>query len=153
MPRLPAPVTGRDEAAGHRQAAKVRWHRESPSRPHSQGIGHPEKECDDLSRTGSRPARARRRAGRIAGWLHRRRQLKSRTFLVIRDRSGLAQVVLASPDEVAAAAELAEEAVVAVTGTVAVNDQAPGGAEIIQPVITQLSGPPQPPRSTSTGRP
>ena len=30
----------------------------------------------------------------IAGWLHRRRVLKSVTFLVIRDRSGLAQVVL-----------------------------------------------------------
>ena len=30
----------------------------------------------------------------IAGWLHRRRPLKSMTFLVIRDRSGLAQVVL-----------------------------------------------------------
>jgi nondiscriminating aspartyl-tRNA synthetase len=82
---------------------------------------------------------------RIAGWLHRRRQLKSVTFLVIRDRSGLAQVVLASPAEAAAAAGLAEEAVVAVTGTVAANGQAPGGAEIIQPVITQLSGAPQPP--------
>ena len=31
---------------------------------------------------------------RIAGWLHRRRELKSVTFLVVRDRSGLAQVVL-----------------------------------------------------------
>ncbi|MGW4484869.1 aspartate--tRNA(Asn) ligase [Amycolatopsis sp. NPDC004368] len=30
----------------------------------------------------------------IAGWLHRRRTLKSVTFLVIRDRSGLAQVVV-----------------------------------------------------------
>ena len=31
---------------------------------------------------------------RIAGWLHRRRELKSVTFLIVRDRSGLAQVVL-----------------------------------------------------------
>ena len=30
----------------------------------------------------------------IAGWLHRRRELKSVTFLIIRDRTGLAQVVL-----------------------------------------------------------
>ena len=29
----------------------------------------------------------------IAGWLHRKRQLKSVTFLIIRDRTGLAQVV------------------------------------------------------------
>jgi nondiscriminating aspartyl-tRNA synthetase len=82
---------------------------------------------------------------RIAGWLHRRRQLKALTFLVIRDRSGLAQVVLASPEEVAAAADLSEEAVLAVTGTVAASEQAPGGAEIIRPVITRLSGPAQPP--------
>ena len=34
---------------------------------------------------------------RVAGWLHRRRQLKSLTFLVIRDRSGLVQVVLGHP--------------------------------------------------------
>ena len=30
----------------------------------------------------------------IAGWLHRKRQLKSMTFLIVRDRSGLAQAVL-----------------------------------------------------------
>jgi nondiscriminating aspartyl-tRNA synthetase len=82
---------------------------------------------------------------RIAGWLHRRRELKSLTFLVIRDRSGLAQVVLSAPAEVAAAAGLTEETVVAVTGTVTANDQAPGGAEIIQPVIADLSGQAQPP--------
>ncbi|MEW2505121.1 aspartate--tRNA(Asn) ligase [Amycolatopsis sp. NPDC047767] len=33
----------------------------------------------------------------IAGWLHRRRSLKSVTFLVIRDRTGLAQVVFNAP--------------------------------------------------------
>jgi len=56
---------------------------------------------------------------RVAGWLHRRRQLKSMTFLVIRDRSGLAQAVFSSGEQVPAAAELPEETVVAVTGTVA----------------------------------
>jgi len=81
----------------------------------------------------------------IAGWLHRRRQLKSMTFLVIRDRSGLAQVVLSSAEQVAAAAELPEESVVAVAGTVVASDQAPDGAEIVRPVITPLSGPAQPP--------
>ncbi len=30
----------------------------------------------------------------IAGWLHRRRELKSVTFLILRDRAGLAQIVL-----------------------------------------------------------
>jgi nondiscriminating aspartyl-tRNA synthetase len=82
---------------------------------------------------------------RVAGWLHRRRQLKSLTFLVIRDRTGLAQVVLATPEEIAAAEGLPEETVLAVTGQVAPSDQAPGGAEIIRPVITPLSGPAEPP--------
>src|SRR5207237_220263 len=83
---------------------------------------------------------------RIAGWVHRKRQLKSMTFLVIRDRSGLAQAVLTAPEQVAAAAELPEETVVAVTGTVVASDQAAGGAEIIQPALTPLSGPAQPPQ-------
>jgi nondiscriminating aspartyl-tRNA synthetase len=31
---------------------------------------------------------------RLQGWVHRRRELAALTFLVVRDRSGLAQVVL-----------------------------------------------------------
>jgi nondiscriminating aspartyl-tRNA synthetase len=77
----------------------------------------------------------------IAGWLHRRRDLKSVIFLVIRDRAGLAQVVL-PPD---AASDLPEETVLQVEGLVVANPQAPGGAELIEPVLTQLSGPAQPP--------
>jgi nondiscriminating aspartyl-tRNA synthetase len=84
---------------------------------------------------------------RIAGWLHRRRELKSVTFLIVRDRSGLAQVVLsrhpardACPDP-----GLTEETVVEVTGTAVANDQAPGGVELTGPVVTPLSGPAAPP--------
>jgi hypothetical protein len=40
----------------------------------------------------------------IAGWLHRKRQLKSMTFLIVRDRSGLAQAVLTDPAAIQAAA-------------------------------------------------
>ncbi|MBP2329992.1 nondiscriminating aspartyl-tRNA synthetase [Kibdelosporangium banguiense] len=72
---------------------------------------------------------------RTAGWIHRRRELKSVTFLVIRDRSGLVQVVLTEP------VELTEETVVQVEGMVTASEQAPGGAEITQPVITVLSEP------------
>jgi nondiscriminating aspartyl-tRNA synthetase len=77
----------------------------------------------------------------IAGWLHRRRELKSLTFLVIRDRAGLAQVVL-PPGERATAGE---ETVLQVDGLVVANAQAPGGAELTQPTVTQLSGPAAPP--------
>ena len=83
----------------------------------------------------------------IAGWLHRRRELKSVTFLIVRDRSGLAQAVLSSspvrPDS--STAGLPEETVVAVTGTAVANAQAPGGVELADPVVTPLSGPATPP--------
>ena len=36
---------------------------------------------------------------RLAGWVHRRRLLKSVAFLILRDRAGLAQVVVAEPDQ------------------------------------------------------
>jgi len=77
----------------------------------------------------------------IAGWLHRRRELKSVAFLIIRDRSGLAQVVL-PPGTVAPGGE---ETVLQVEGLVVANAQAPGGAELTDPVLTALSGPAQPP--------
>ena len=77
----------------------------------------------------------------IAGWLHRRRELKSVTFLVIRDRAGLAQVVLPA----AGASAIGEETVLQVDGLVVANDQAPGGAELTEPVLTVLSGPAEPP--------
>jgi nondiscriminating aspartyl-tRNA synthetase len=83
------------------------------------------------------PARVGERV-RIAGWLHRRRQLKSVTFLVVRDRSGLAQVVLTAPGAVDG---LTEETVVRVEGVVTAVRQAPQGVELTEPVITPLSGP------------
>jgi nondiscriminating aspartyl-tRNA synthetase len=71
---------------------------------------------------------------RVAGWIHRRRELKSVTFLVVRDRSGLVQVVTTGPG-------VPEETVVEVTGLVVASDQAPGGAEITGPEVRLLSEP------------
>jgi len=84
---------------------------------------------------------------RIAGWLHRRRELKSVTFLVLRDRSGLTQAVLpASADDAAEpATDLPEETVIEVAGTVTASAQAPGGVELTEPVVTPLSAPAAPP--------
>jgi nondiscriminating aspartyl-tRNA synthetase len=78
---------------------------------------------------------------KIAGWVHRRRQLKAVTFLVIRDRSGLAQVVLTSTT----AGEFTEETVIEVHGLVTANAQAPRGVEITQPVFTVLGESATPP--------
>jgi nondiscriminating aspartyl-tRNA synthetase len=81
----------------------------------------------------------------ISGWLHRRRELKSVTFLIIRDRAGLAQVVLAGSTASPAASDLTEETVIRVTGLVTSSSHAPGGAEITSPAITVLSEPAEPP--------
>jgi nondiscriminating aspartyl-tRNA synthetase len=77
----------------------------------------------------------------IAGWLHRRRDLKSVTFLIIRDRTGLAQVVLpADPG-----CSYPEETVLQVEGLVTASEQAPAGVELTEPRVTALSGPAAPP--------
>jgi nondiscriminating aspartyl-tRNA synthetase len=82
----------------------------------------------------------------VAGWLHRKRQLKAVTFLIVRDRSGLAQVVLtAEQNAVQAVADLTEETVIEVTGLVTASPQAPGGAEISKPALTALSERADPP--------
>jgi len=73
---------------------------------------------------------------KIAGWIHRQREMKSLTFTIIRDRSGLAQVVVPAST---ANISYGEETVVEVRGRVIANAQAPGGVEIVEPVFTLLS--------------
>jgi nondiscriminating aspartyl-tRNA synthetase len=80
----------------------------------------------------------------VAGWLHRKRDLKSVTFLIIRDRSGLGQAVLTG-QEATQAGDLPEETVVTVTGLVKPSTQAPGGAELTEPTVSLLSEPAEPP--------
>ena len=77
----------------------------------------------------------------IAGWLHRRRELKSVTFLILRDRAGLAQVVLPADPGCA----YPEETVLQVEGLVTASEQAPAGVELTEPRVTALSGPAAPP--------
>jgi nondiscriminating aspartyl-tRNA synthetase len=82
----------------------------------------------------------------VSGWLHRKRQLKSITFLVVRDRTGLAQAVLSGAEAAAACvADLPEETVVSIAGRATANPHAPGGAEVTEPVVTRLSEPAEPP--------
>jgi len=78
---------------------------------------------------------------RLDGWVHRRRRLSQLTFLVLRDRSGTAQIVVKDPDTVAQVEGLPEETTIRVTGNASPNAQAPGGVEIVEPVITALGEP------------
>jgi nondiscriminating aspartyl-tRNA synthetase len=78
----------------------------------------------------------------VMGWLHRLRELSQVTFLIVRDRSGLGQVVITQPG---ATARLHTETVLAVTGEVLASDQAPGRAELHEPRIEVLAAPPEPP--------
>jgi nondiscriminating aspartyl-tRNA synthetase len=100
-----------------------------------------------LSRTlaAQLPSVAPGRAVRIEGWVHRRRALGAVTFVIVRDRSGLAQVVVRDPEALAVARRCGEESVVAVTGVATRNPAAPGGAEVTEPRITLLGEPAQPP--------
>ena len=76
---------------------------------------------------------------RLQGWVHRRRQLATVAFLILRDRSGLAQIVVAAGD---GGPDLPrEETTVEVIGTVTANAQAPGGREVTRPRITPLTEP------------
>jgi nondiscriminating aspartyl-tRNA synthetase len=81
----------------------------------------------------------------LAGWVHRRRRLTSVAFLILRDRAGLAQVVVAGPQPRAALERLPEETAVTVAGTVVARPDAPGGVELVDPVLTAVSEPAQRP--------
>lgn len=72
----------------------------------------------------------------LEGWVHRRRELARVTFLVVRDRSGLAQVVLPAGTVVPP-----EETTVRVVGRATANPQAPGGVEVTDATIEALTEP------------
>jgi nondiscriminating aspartyl-tRNA synthetase len=78
---------------------------------------------------------------RMAGWLHHQRRLARVAFLLLRDRSGIAQVVLTDQAGRECLAELLAETVVEVEGTVVANEQAPAGVELVDPTVAMLSEP------------
>ena len=76
---------------------------------------------------------------RVAGWVHRRRSLATVTFVVLRDRSGLVQIVVKDSAALAQVQALGEESVVSVTALPSPNPSAPGGVELVEPEFEVLS--------------
>ena len=81
----------------------------------------------------------------LAGWVHRRRRLAEVSFLVLRDRAGLAQVVIRDDAARAALADIGEQSAVRVGGPAVANPAAPGGVEVVDPVIEVLAQAAEPP--------
>jgi nondiscriminating aspartyl-tRNA synthetase len=82
---------------------------------------------------------------RLAGWLHRQRRLSRVTFLIVRDRSGVAQVVVGDRAQAERVASLTPESVLSVTGRAVAAAQAPGGVEVHEPEIEVVAEPAEPP--------
>ncbi|CAN5410990.1 aspartate--tRNA(Asn) ligase [soil metagenome] len=66
----------------------------------------------------------------IEGWLHKKRLLGGLSFILVRDRQGVTQVVVEDKDEVEKLRALQVGTVLRVRGNVVKEDRAPGGAEI-----------------------
>jgi len=74
----------------------------------------------------------------LRGWLHKKRLLGGLNFIVLRDRGGLAQVVVEDEKEVEKLRGLQLGTVLEITGKVYKEERAPSGAEVREPKITVL---------------
>jgi nondiscriminating aspartyl-tRNA synthetase len=72
----------------------------------------------------------------IEGWLHKKRLLGGLTFINVRDRRGLVQVVIQDKDEVEKLRGLQIGTVLSVDGKVVKEARAPGGAELHDAKLT-----------------
>jgi nondiscriminating aspartyl-tRNA synthetase len=74
----------------------------------------------------------------IEGWLHKKRLLGGLTFINVRDRRGLIQIVIKDKDEVEKLRGLHIGTVLRVEGLVKEEPRAPGGAELHDAVLEVL---------------
>src|SRR6185312_3622760 len=72
----------------------------------------------------------------IRGWLHKKRLLGGLNFIVVRDRGGVVQIVLDKEAEVEKLRGMQIGTILSVTGKVAEEPRAPGGAELRAAEIT-----------------
>lgn len=74
----------------------------------------------------------------VEGWLHKKRMLGGLTFINVRDRRGLIQVVIDNKDEVEKLRGLQIGTVLAVDGKAVEEQRAPGGAELHDVKLTVI---------------
>lgn len=74
----------------------------------------------------------------IKGWLHKKRLMGGLTFILVRDRTGVAQVLIENKDEVEKLRGLQIGTILEVTGTGWEEPRALGGAELHDPSVTIL---------------
>jgi len=79
----------------------------------------------------------------LAGWLHAKRELGSVSFAVVRDRTGLAQVVVDPSNSLLLSHGL--ETVLELDALAVGNEQAPGGVELHEPSFRILAEPAEAP--------
>jgi nondiscriminating aspartyl-tRNA synthetase len=74
----------------------------------------------------------------VEGWLHKKRLLGGLTFINIRDRGGLVQIVVQDKNEVEKLRGMQIGTVLRVNGKVVEEQRAPGGAELHEPTLEVL---------------
>ena len=77
----------------------------------------------------------------LQGWLHHTRNLRAVDFLLLRDRTGIIQVIVENMEQRSMLATLPHESVISVTGNVVSSPQAPGGVEVHDPQLTPVTVP------------
>ncbi len=78
---------------------------------------------------------------RLAGWLHKLRQLGGLNFIILRDGWGIIQAVTEDETDLAPllANNLVSETVITLEGTVVESTQAPGGFELHHPTVAVIT--------------
>lgn len=75
----------------------------------------------------------------VDGWLQQQRRLSRLTFLLLRDRTGIVQVIVETPELMTEVGALHPESVLELEGSVVAAEQAPGGVELHDPSLRVLS--------------